>query len=360
MAEERDAIAERLFAGIMAPLVLGGAIRPGHAIGARAALAFGEGRVPADAELAAHTGEARVRHARRLVPVDSLPGPSAAEWALAAAFHDLLQAANPIFDAPLRRGAATRVLDLALAAIERVPTPASPAEALARHTWFARAPEVARTDTQVRWWSGKREYLGVEPPERLQAWPQLRRVSVVRTPRPLLELAPIAVDRERLTTAVAELLFRTPLTDLATCARAAPLFEWRPSTLALVATAAGRTLALRSLARHPSPDVDGALGRSTRALLASPHRERAQPAVVLLADRALAEAQQRIQAPPARNPTTEPSFAQALGALAARRSLVSGNGPWSPDERASLIETLTQPARSATAREAHHLLESER
>jgi hypothetical protein len=82
--------------------------------------------------------------------------------------------------------------------------------------------------------------------------------------------------------------------------------------------------------------------------------------VVLLADRALAEAQQRIQAPPARNPTTEPSFAQALGALAARRSLVSGNGPWSPDERASLIETLTQPARSATAREAHHLLESER
>ena len=42
MATRLDAIAERLFAGVMAPLVLGGAIRPGHAIGARAALALGD------------------------------------------------------------------------------------------------------------------------------------------------------------------------------------------------------------------------------------------------------------------------------------------------------------------------------
>lgn len=359
MAEDRDAIAERLFAGVMAPLVLGGPVRPGHAIGARTALAFGEGRTPADTELEARTNEARVRRARRLVPVDSLPGPSAADWALAAAFHDLLQAANPVFDAPLRRGAAARVLEVAAAALERVPLPASANEALSRHTWLARAPEVTRTDSEVRWWSGKREYRGVDPPGRLQAWPRLRRVNVVRVPRPLLELTPIAVDRERLTAAVAELLTRTPLTDLATCTRTAPVFEWHPATLALVASGAGRTLASRALARSAAAEVDAALGRATRGLLAGPHRERAAPALMLLADRAVSSAQQRLQAERGRAAAVETSFAQAIGALMARRALVAGEGAWSTGDRARLIDALAQPARSAAAREAHHLFEAE-
>jgi hypothetical protein len=360
VAEDPGAIAERLFAGVMAPLVLGGAIRPGHAIGAKAALALGEGRVPADTDLAARTSEGRVRRARRLVPIDALPGPSAAEWTLAAAFHDVIQSANPSFDAALRRGAAVRVLALALAAIERVSPPETVSEALSRHTWFARIPEVARTDSEVRWWSGRREYLGVEPPELVQAWPRLRKVSVVRVPRPLLELAPIAVDRERLSAAVAELLVRTPLTDLATCTRPAPLFEWHPSTLALAASDAGRTISLRALARCEASEVDGALGRATRALLAGPHREQSTPAVSLLADRAISDAQQRMQAECARPSAAEPTFALALGALAARCALVAGEGAWSPVDRARLIEALTPPARSAAAREAHHLFKGER
>jgi hypothetical protein len=358
MAEDRLAIAERLFAGVMAPLAMGGAIQPGHAIGTRTALAFGEGLVPLDADLLAKAQEARVRRARRLVPIDALPAPSGAEWALGAAFHDLLQAANPIFDAPLRRRAATRILELAIGGIERVPFPATAADALARHTWLARAPEVTRTDAAIRWWAGKREFLGAEPPERLQAWPRLRRVTVTHTPRALLELTPLAVDRERLTAGIAELLARTPLTDVATCARTAPLFEWRPSTLALLASGPGRTLALRALARTPAPDVDAALGRATRALLAGPQRERASPAVALLADRAVANAQQRLQSDRARPPVAETSFAQAVGALMARRALVAGEGAWSSSERASLIDALAQPARSAAAREAHHLFES--
>jgi hypothetical protein len=356
-AEELDAIAERLFAGVMAPLALGGPIRPGHAIGTRAALSFGERRAPADAELAARANEARIRRARRLVPVDSLPDASGADWALAAAFHDLLQAANPIFDAPLRRGAAARVLELALATLERVPWPVTAGEALSRHTWLARAPEVTRTDSEVRWWLGRREYRGVDPPERVQAWPRLRRVNVARVPRPLLELTPIAVDRERLTAAVAELLARTPLTDLSTCARAAPSFEWHPAALALVASGAGRRLALRALARSAAADVDAALGRATRALLAGPHRARAAPALMLLADRAIASAHQRLQSERGRSAPAEPSFAQAIGALMARRALVAGEGAWSTGDRASLIDALAQPARSAAAREAHHLFE---
>src|SRR5580658_1977082 len=154
MAVDLDAIAQRLFAGVMAPLVLGGPILPGHAIGARAALALGEDRLPSDSDLGARVAAGRIRRARRLVPVDTLPDPSAADWALAAALHDVLQAANPLFDAPLRRRAAGRILELAATVIDRVPFPATVGQALSRHAWLARAPEVTRTDTSVRWWTG--------------------------------------------------------------------------------------------------------------------------------------------------------------------------------------------------------------
>ena len=70
-----DAIAERLFAGVMAPLVLGGPLLPGHAIGARAALALGEERLPVDRDLGLRVAAGRIRRARRLAPVDALPDP---------------------------------------------------------------------------------------------------------------------------------------------------------------------------------------------------------------------------------------------------------------------------------------------
>jgi len=62
-----------------------------------------------------------------------------------------------------------------------VPEPVHVLDALARHTWFARVLDVARTDTIVSWWTGSRTYLGIEAPRRLRAWPELRRVNVVAT-----------------------------------------------------------------------------------------------------------------------------------------------------------------------------------
>jgi hypothetical protein len=354
-----DAIAERLFEGVMAPLVLGGAIRPGHAIGARAALALGGERRPADRDLESRVAAARLRRARKLAPVDTLPDPSAADWTLGAALHDLLQSANPVFDARLRRSAAARILDLANAAIARVPSATTAGEALSRHTWLARAPEIARTDTSVRWWTGHREFLGVEPPPRLQAWPQLRRVDVVRTPRPLLELGPLAVDRDRLTETMAALLARTPLTDLATCTRAAPVFTWHTEVLNLVATAPGRTLALRALARRSPAETDAALGRATRALLAVGYRHIVVPALTLLSERALVEAERQLDSEvgPAAGASADATFARAMGALGARRSLRAGDGSWSDAQRLRLARALAGPAQSAAAREASALLE---
>jgi len=283
---ELGAIAERLFTRVMAPLVLGGAMRPGPAIGARAALALGDGRAPADRELATLVEVGRVRRARRLAPVDTVPGPTAAEWALAAAFNDLVQSASPAFDSTLRRRAAARILACAGETLDRIAPPASVGEALARHSWFARALDVTRSDTRVTWWAGDRTFRGVDPPLRLQRWARLRRVSVSRMPVRLLDVYPLAVEREHLEDVVRRFLARSPLTDLATSTREAPAFEWNGSLLALVGARGGRTLAHRALDRLDAAQVDVVLERATRTLLESEARSLATPAVELVAERA--------------------------------------------------------------------------
>jgi len=358
VAADLGVIAQRLFEGVMAPLVLGGPMRPGHAIGARAALALGEGeRTSIDVDLEAHVRLGRVRRARRLAPIDTLEPATPAEWTLAACLHDIVQATNPTFDSLLRRSSAARILELAGEAIERVPAPAHARDALSRHTWLARVLEIARTDTAVSWWTGSRTYLGVDPPARLQAWPELRRVTVVATPHPVLDLAPLAIDRGRLTEAVARLLARTPLTEIATCTRPAPAFVWNDPALALLSTRAGRTLALRALEELPAQDVDVALGRATRDLLAT-RSVAAAPAIALLADRALADAQDSEVRSPHSLPgaRSEGAFARGLGAAAALRSLEGSDAGWRPGEWRRIREALAVATRTPEAQRAVELL----
>jgi hypothetical protein len=358
VAVQLGAVAERLFEDVMAPLVLGGALRPPHAMGARVALALGAAeRLPADIDLASRVQVARVRRARRLAPVDRFGPPSAAEWALAAAVSDVLQSTNPTFDAALRRRAATRILSVAVRAIERVPLPVHPKEALSRHTWLARILEVARTDTTVSWWVGSQTYFGVEPPARIRAWPSVRRVNVSARGTPLLELGPLAFERERLVEALALLLEKTPLTDIATCSRLVPLFAWTPGALALVSSHAGRTLALRVLAHLPSQEADAALGRASRPLLKEPATaaapagevRQAPPEVLaiasLLAHRAIALAQSGDLGSPGAW-SEDVAVARGLGAAAARGALAAGQGTWSSEQRRALLAALETGAHS--------------
>src|SRR5580700_6973085 len=170
----------------MAPLVLGGVVSPARPLGARVALSFvSEGALPSDPDLASRVDLARLASARRVAPVDRVADPSGTEWALAAALHDLLQVASPSWTF---RGSATRLLDLVRATLERVAPPATAHEALMRHTWFARILALKRKDATVSWWTGSREYRGEEPPGRLLAWRELRRVHVAREDRPITEL----------------------------------------------------------------------------------------------------------------------------------------------------------------------------
>jgi hypothetical protein len=345
-----DTVAARLYADVMAPLVLGGAMRPARVIGPRAATALAALQaVCADVELERRVQVARVRQARKLVPIDELGPASEAEWKLATALNDILQCANPTLDRPLRRRAAARILDGAELILDGVGAPASVLEALSRHSWLARVFDIARKDTRVSWWVGSRTFLGVEPSPRFLAWPHLRRVKVEQSSQSLLFLAPPAIGRDRLALAVGSLLERTPLTDIATCTRGAPPFGWSDTTLAFVATREGRTLAIRALARLQQTRVDAALGRATRDAL-DRQADAARAAVALLADRAMARVQVQstmAEAPPEEDAMAGPSpsavdaaLARDLGAAAAKQALESEESGWPESERRRLLTAL--------------------
>jgi hypothetical protein len=364
MATTVAKLADRVFTTVMAPLVLGGTVAPARPLGARAALAFvSEGALPSDSDLASRVDLARVASARRLAPVDRVADPSGADWALAAALHDLLQVASPSWRL---RGSATRLLDLVRATLERIAPPATAHEALMRHTWFARVLTLKRKDATVSWWTGSREYRGEEPAARLLAWPDLRRVHVTREERAITELVArggVATLAEPWNDALGRFLRATPLTDLATCARATPKFEWSEESLAITRSPVARTLALRAIAHGPDDETDAALGRATRALVASRSWRDANDALDLLAHRALAAAQSSASWPgvAGAGATEDIAFARAAGALVARQWLDSrGSGlaltsSLTPSDRARIGSRIDAASRAPAAEELRAL-----
>src|SRR5512146_1435071 len=98
--DDPQALCDRLFDTFLAPLVLGGTMKPGKPIGGKNALALsaaargptasggwvgGPGRAPSDNVTLSLVDLARVRVARRVAAVDRFDqAPTAAEWAIAA------------------------------------------------------------------------------------------------------------------------------------------------------------------------------------------------------------------------------------------------------------------------------------
>lgn len=362
MAADVGAVAEGLFMGFMAPLVLGGEMKPERPIGGKIALAIGGGRPLTDIDRVSHVQLARIRIARKIVPIDRLEGPSTEEWALAAILHDVVQSAHPGFDAAFRRSAPGKILELADKTLELVAGPRSAHDALSRHTWFSRMFEITRTDTIVSWWVGSAKYLGEEPPSRLTKWPELRRVNQVKMPRPLMELpsSGAAVDGARFTQTLASFLAKTPLTDFATCTREAPGFVWTEATLGLVASRAGRTLALRALALLPPQHADAALGRATRHLLTARAWAAAGIAMDLLGERALARAEASLSRSGEGNDLGlgegDAAFARAAGAVAAREWITAHGSALRDAERREVLQALEPLASSKAARELQSIM----
>jgi hypothetical protein len=337
---------------------------PGKPVGGRNALGIGE-RTPSDVGTLSAVQLARVRVARRLAPVDLFePAPSPHEWALGAVLHDLVQAAHPGFDAVFRRSGPARMLTVIDRTLELVPSPETAGDALSRHTWFSRMLDLARTDVEVRWWTGHQTFLGEDPPARLLAWPEFRRVQQLKTPRPLMDLptSGSAVDAHRFATAVSTLLSKSPLTDLATMTRATPAFSWTRENLTFIGTSAGRTMALRALAYLPERLADAVLGRATRGLFQARALRATGVALDLLRDRALMTAEARLSGGETPEPLTlgpennDAAFAVSAGALAATEWIARTGGGFGEAERKALLVILQPASTGAGANEIRALL----
>lgn len=265
--------ADELFERVMVPLVLGGPIRPVRPFGPRLTLALLDGHEPSDRDLVSRLTLARVRRARALCPLDVLPPPAGAEWALAAVVNDLVQATNPDLAGLLGASRPTRLVRLAIETLSRIPPAVTVGDALARHATFAQLLATTRTDSAVSWWTGHETFVGRAPPARLLAWPGLRRVEVSRTDVPFASLADRCpkLDAAAYRRAVALVVGASPLTDLAGAARAEPQFVFTAPSLALLATDAGRSLALRAVARADRfSDTFTALSEAAGALAPAP------------------------------------------------------------------------------------------
>ena len=363
--DDPQALCERLFATFLGPLVIGGTMVPEKPFGGKNALLIGDHRAPVlDPDLLSRCELARVRTARKLAPVDTFdPAPTGNEWALAAVLHDLVQATHPGFDAAFRRSGPKRLLDVAQLTLDRIPPPENVGAALSRHTWFARMFELTRTDVDLRWWTGSQRFLGTEAPARLKAWPEVRRVTETRTPRPLMDLptSGAAVDLGRFSSVIESFLTKTPLTDLATLDRAMPAFTWTHQNLSLTATHSGRTIVTRALALLPNAAVNASLGRATRRLFLARATRALFVAVDLLRDRALAAATQQLgkdePEPLVLGPEqNDAAFAVGAGALVASHWLAQTGGGFTATERQTMLRVLAPAAASTAAKEVQQLL----
>ena len=275
MAEDLAAIVSGLFERVVKPLVLGGDLRPLETIGPKSAP-----QVAAMAEQSVSAADtswlsvARVRRARELCAVDTLPSMSTAEWLLAIVVNDLLYSADPEVNSFLSPHRAEQIIAGVLETLAQAPGPVDLADALARHATFAQVLSVERVDTTISWWCGSATYSGRTPPSRLLVWPSVRRVRKERSVVSLLDMASGKANfQTSYLDAVGALLARTPLTDLATAGRASPEFAWTRPTLLLLRAGAGRTLALRAMRSAGERKVLEAVRAATAKIQPTPPQE---------------------------------------------------------------------------------------
>jgi hypothetical protein len=267
--------ADALFQGVFAPLVIGGALLPIRPLGPSTGLTtatHGEAVFARGDELTNRVQIARVRVARALFPLDRLPAPTVDEWRLVASLNDLLQVTNPTLPGVLASDRPEKLLALVRRTLAEIPAPTTVGACLERHTTLSRCLTIVRQDTHVRWWSGAESFLGQEPPSRLLAWPERRKVQVQRQSVSLTDLPTGEALRQAFREALTALLSHSPLTDLATAHREFPAFVWSEAALALIAPGSrGAALARRAIPAATRADV--ALERAC-AVLPTASRER--------------------------------------------------------------------------------------
>ena len=202
--------------------------------------------------------EAVVRRLRRLVAADvAAIGPriDGTVVELAALLHDAIAAFHPDMAGIFRPKAPKKLLQSTVDALVCVHPPATVRGALLRHVWLGDLVQFELVRTEVKWWTGHATFVGRTPPNRLLAWPEVRRVQRRDRTMEILRLPDLFSDAQAVDPAMNELYARamtlflqaTPLTDLALAARTAPQFQWTNAHSAFVANAAAARLAHRAI-----------------------------------------------------------------------------------------------------------------
>jgi hypothetical protein len=245
---------EALAKGVLGPLVLGGQMHLVPPFGPKLALSIDGAPRISDDDLRTKVDVARVRIARTIAPLDTLPDIAAADWALVAALNDLLQATNHHLSGPFTRSRHSALVAAVEDLVGRIPPPRTLLDAINRHATLARVTELVRTDTKVSWWSGSASFRGEPPSTRLFKWKELRRVRSEENTVAIADLADgiSAVKKDIWLSAFGLWLHRSPITDIATLSRTVPAFAWSAPTLAFVATPTGAKLAARALSATAS------------------------------------------------------------------------------------------------------------
>jgi hypothetical protein len=353
-------LANDLFTRVLAPMVLGGALTPQHAVTGDAALDIGDVREIVDADLLSRVQLTRTRIARKYAAVDAPGDISAPCWSLAAVLNNLLLLVHPDLPSFLRPRAVEKLTQVSIATLNAIPAPDNVGEVLARHTLFSRLLDVARNDVSVRWWTGSAKFLGRSPPKRLLAWPERRRVVVDTDTRPWWQL-PTGTDAGWFQQALRQFMDQSPLTKFAQCARDLAAFSFTPQTIAMLQWRDGRTLASRALDMQNAAAVDEVLGNAIGVIVATQNLQALQAVAALMADRTLREAQAFASAH-AKGTTSHGAtalavstsknkvVAEAFGALAARQVIGLEGEAFSLHERRSMLQAVSARAQCDAAK----------
>ena len=175
--------------------------------------------------------EARARVAGELVVRPPGLTLEESELTLLVGLHNALSLAHPAMRTWRGRDNARRRIHARALAWIRRPPPTTYRDLLGTHTLVHAFGDMHRLDTQLAWWSGRRDFEGTNPPPRLERLGSLRRVRRQVQVVPIDELfgAPggIPVDL------VAALHIASPVTDLLSAARPVPPFTWTHGHAAL-------------------------------------------------------------------------------------------------------------------------------
>jgi len=201
--------------------------------------------------------EAVLRRLRRLSIVDAstvVPRIDGAVVMMGALVHDIVAAFHPDLPGMFRREAPLRLLEAATGALGEVPPPATVRSALLRHAWLGELPRFSLVRTEVKWWVGGASFVGREPPKRLLAWPDVRRVRRDERMVEILKLPELFTDHPNVTMlsdaharAMTAFFATNPVTDLALAGRLAPPFSLTEAAARLLASPAGARLCRRAI-----------------------------------------------------------------------------------------------------------------